>query len=308
MFRGMIRYLTDNNYRFIRNAARGMYNNMPDDEYLKRMFKAKMGKELNLDKPQTFNEKIQWLKLYDRKPVYSSMVDKYEAKKYVASIIGNDYIIPTLGVWDKVEDIDFDSLPMQFVIKCTHDSHGLVICQDKETLDINFVKKKLDRALKQNYYLRFREWPYKNVKPRIIAEKYMVDDSRLPVIKNELTDYKFYCFNGVVDCVMVCYDRHSRDTKYYFFGEDWSLKRINIRGKQAPEGFTLPKPTQFNEMINIAKILSRDIPFVRIDLYQSNDRVYFGEMTFYPQSGFDSNYLPETDAYFGSKIDLSNIQ
>ena len=300
----LFRYFRDSDYRFLVNAWHGLYKDLPDDLYLKRMFHAKMGYDLDLNKPITFNEKLQWLKLYDRKPVYTTMVDKVEAKKYVASVIGEEHIIPTFGVWDRAEDIDFDSLPNQFVLKCTHDSHGLIICKDKSKLDIEDARKKLSKALKRNYYLRFREWPYKDVKPRIIGEKYMIDSDGA----EDLTDYKFYCFNGYVDCVMVCLDRTFGDTKFYFFDKDWNMKRINMRGKNAPADFTLPKPACIDEMFSIAAKLSEGIPFVRVDLYQSSGVVYFGELTFFPQSGFDPNYLPETDQIFGRLLDLSKVE
>lgn len=301
----IIHYLSDEDYRFLNNSAHGRLNSMPDEEYLKYMYKIKMGRELDLENPQTFNEKLQWLKLYDRKPIYTTMVDKYASKEYVASIIGEEYIIPTLGVWDRFEDIDFDKLPEQFVLKCTHDSGGLVIVKDKNVFDKTAAKIKINKSLKRNYYYSGREWPYKNVPRKIIAEQYMVNDDSVPEYNQELTDYKFYCFNGHVDCCMICYDRASNDTKFYFFDREWNLKRINKRGKEAPADFSLPKPECYDEMITIAEKLSQDIAFLRVDLYQSNHRVYFGEMTFYPSSGFDSNYLPETDRYFGDLIDLS---
>lgn len=273
---------------------------LPDKIYLKCKFRSDMGYKLNLSLPKTFNEKLQWLKLHDRNPQHSLKVDKYEAKEYVTKIIGSEYIIPTYGVWDRFDDIDFDSLPNQFVMKCTHDSAGLVIVKDKSNLDLALSKKKIEDCQKRNFFYIGREWPYKNVKPRIIIEKYMTNDNS----SDEFTDYKFYCFNGYVDCVMVCYDRGAGDTKFYFFDNNWNLKRINKRGKDAPENFTLPKPKCINEMFKLASILSKGEPFVRVDLYESNEKVYFGELTFYPQSGFDANYLPETDRYFGDLIDL----
>lgn len=276
---------------------------IPDELFLKLYYKKHIGKRLNLKNPQTFNEKLQWLKLYNRNPEYTKMVDKYEVKKYIAEKIGEEYIIPTLGVWDTFDEIDFEKLPDQFVLKCTHDSGGLVICQDKNKLDKNEAKEKIQKSLASNYYYENREWPYKNVKPRIIAEAYMTDE----VGKNEFTDYKFFCFNGYVDCVMVCIDRASGDTKFYFFDEEWKLKRLNKRGKAAPEGFTLPKPQCIDEMFELAKKLSEGIPFVRVDLYQSKGRVYFGELTFFPQSGADANLLLETDIYFGGLIDLAIV-
>lgn len=287
------------------NAKSKLLCFVPDSLFLKYKFKKLMGYSLNLKNPRTFNEKIQWLKLHDRKPVYTIMVDKYEAKKYVSDIIGEQYIIPTIGVWDRFEDIDFNKLPNQFVLKCTHDSGGVVICKDKSNFNVENARLKINKSLKQNYYWQGREWPYKNVKHRIIAEEYKCDNNLLAIEQQELTDYKFYCFNGYVDCAMVCYDRASKDTKFYFFDNEWKLKRINKRGKQAPPGFSLPRPQCVDEMFTIAAELSQGIPFVRVDLYQCNGRVYFGEMTFYPQSGWDPNYLPETDNYFGKLIDLS---
>ncbi len=293
-------------------ADMGMLNWIPDKEYLQMVFRAEMGKKLNLKNPRTFNEKLQWLKLYNRNPNYPQMVDKCTAKEYVANIIGEQYIIPTLGIWHHFEDINFSILPEQFVIKCTHDSASTIICKDKKSLNIEETKMKIESHLKKNTYSFGREWPYKDLKPRIIAEKYlqncssMNDDcQKTEIKKDELTDYKFYCFNGYVDCVMICFDRESNDTKFYFFDHDWKLKRINKRGMEAPDGFSLPRPSCLDEMFRIASSLSQGIPFVRVDLYQSDKQVFFGEMTFFPQSGFDSNYRLETDLYFGNLIDLS---
>ena len=189
------------------------------------------------------------------------------------------------------------------MLKCTHDSGGLVICRDKSQLDLEAARKKINDSLKVNYYWRNREWPYKNVKPRIIAEKYMTDSPDTA----DFTDYKFYCFNGYVDCVMCCYERSTGDTKFYFFDENWELKRYNKRGKEAPEGFTMPKPEKMDEMFKLAGKISADVgaPFLRVDLYNSCGKVYFGELTFFPQSGFERNNLPETENYFGSLIKLS---
>lgn len=275
---------------------------LPDKAYLKLRFRILMWKKLDLKNPKTFNEKLQWLKLNNRNPEFSLMVDKYSAKSWAKSVIGDKYIIPTLGVWDCVEEVDFDSLPNQFVIKCTHDSGSYVICKDKRLLNVDDVKKKLGRALKKNFYDAYREWPYKNVRPRIIAEQYMEDRN------GAFVDYKFSCFNGSVDCVMVCLDRHLHDTKFYFFDREWNLKRLNIRGKNAPDGFTIPKPSCMDEMFDIAAKLSENIPFVRVDLFECDGKIYFGEMTFFPDSGFDANLLPETDIYFGKKIELNQIR
>ena len=424
-------------------AAYAIGRLMPDKLFLTLKYYQKFGNWINWKNPQTFNEKLQWLKIYDRNPLYTTMVDKYAVKDYVSNIIGDEYIIPTLGVWYHFDDINFDELPDQFVLKCTHDSGGLVIVKDKSKLDIDVARRKIEDSLKTDYYMVGREWPYKNVKPRIIAEKYMVDqfenelmdykffcfdgkvkcsyvctdrftesglkctfynrewekmqiehgypksdaeihkplkyDEMLDIaeklsknipflrvdfyeiqekiylgeltfypqcgfgkfepsgwdkklgewikllggyllntgkyvlflyqaekktISNSLTDYKFYCFNGYVDCVMVCGERETGQPKYYFFDKEWNLLRINVMGKEAPEDFTLPKPSCMDEMFAIASKLSQDIPFVRVDLYACNEQVYFGEMTFFPSSGFGKNYLPEAEEYFGSLIQL----
>ncbi len=298
----LFKLIFNKDYRFLILNARGFYSKVSDEKILKRVYKACTKKELNLENPVTYNEKLQWLKLYDRKPIYTKMVDKYEVKNYVSSIIGEEYIIPTLGVWDKFEDIDFDKLPNEFVLKCTHDCGGIIICKDKSKLDIKKAKKKINKCLKKNYYVKYREWPYKDVKPRIIAEKFMSDNS------GGLVDYKFFCFNGIVNCVMVCIDRHISDVKFYFFDEKWQLLRLNVRGKNAPEGFTLPKPKSIDKMFEIAKTLSKDLPFVRVDLYECDGQIYFGETTLFPDSGFDPNILEETDIYWGKLLQLPKIK
>ena len=277
---------------------------LSDEAFLKLRFFLCIHKHLSLKNPVTFNEKLQWLKIHDRDPLYNTLVDKIAVKQYIVDHIGQEYIIPTLGIWDKTEEIDFNSLPDQFVLKCTHDTGSVIVCRDRNKFDTTAARIKLNEALKEHAYWFGREWPYKDVKPRIIAEKYMTDGEN----DTELTDYKFYCFNGNMECVMVCYDRGSGDTKFYFFDHEWNLLRINKRGREAPEDFTLPKPKNFEKMIQLAERLSKDILFVRVDFYNCNGNIYFGEMTFYPQSGFDPNYLPETDRYFGSLIDLSIVR
>lgn len=284
------KFIIDADYRFLVLSSFGMYNSMSDEEFLKRKFKATLGYELNLDNPKSFNEKLQWLKLHDRNPKYTMMVDKYEVKKYVASIIGEEYIIPTLGVWERFEDINFDTLPDQFVLKCTHDSGGLVICKDKKKLDINAARKKINRCLKNDYYLVGREWPYKNVKRRIIAERYMSD------INNEgLMDYKFLCFDGKVHGVFVCSERFSEDgLKVTFFDNDWN--KLKFERHYPSSRIDIPKPMKLKEMEALAERISKDIPFVRSDFYVISGDLYFGELTFYPGNGFEE-FTPESVDY-----------
>ena len=274
--------------------------NIHDDKlYLKIMYFHRMGCRLNLASPSTFNEKLQWLKLNDRNPLYSTMVDKYEAKNYVASIIGEKYIIPTIGVWDKPEDIDWDSLPSQFVLKVTHDSGGLVICKDKSKLDIGAACKKIRKSLTRNYYLHSREWPYKNLRRRIIAEAYMEDDESA-----ELHDFKIHNFNGEPKFTLVCRDRYSDSgLTEDFYSVDW--QHMPVKRPKHPNSMTLTsRPEELDEMYVLARKLSKDIPFLRTDFYIVNHKVYFGELTFFPASGM-TPFIPEKwDAVFGQWLKL----
>ncbi len=275
---------------------------IPDKTYLQIVYLLRLHKKLNLDDPKTFNEKIQWLKLYDRKPIYSVMVDKYEAKKYVADIIGEEYIIPTIGIWDKFDEIDFNVLPKQFVLKCTHDSGGLVIVHDKDRLDIGKARKKIEKSLKRNFYWKGREWPYKSVKPRIIAEKYMEDS-----IKGSLDDYKFFAFDGVVRALFVATERDkAEETKFDFFDSDFNhLPFTNGH----PNAESVPtKPETFDEMKHLAEKLSQGIPHLRVDFYEVDGKVYFGELTFSHWSGLMPFRPEEWDVRFGEWITIPETE
>ena len=294
----IIEYLKNPMRSFVKLGSMGFFNWMSDETYLKIAFRSLMGKKLALQNPQTFNEKLQWLKLYDRKPIYTTMVDKYEAKKYVAGIIGEQYIIPTLGVWDKFEDIDFDRLPKQFVLKCTHDSGGLVICRDKSQFDKQAARKQITQSLKRNFFWSGREWPYKNVKPRIIAEKYMED-----LHLHELRDYKFLCFNGNVKCCFVCTDRFTQQgLKVTFYDDQWKIMPFERRYPRSKT--PIPKPVTYEEMVKLAETLSKDIPFMRVDFYSIGKDVFFGELTLYPGSGFEEFNPVKWDEGLGAWIKL----
>lgn len=272
---------------------------LPDEIYIKIKYYIKFKKTLNLKKPKTFNEKIQWLKLYDRKPEYSTMVDKFEAKKYVADRIGEEFIIPNLGVWEKFDDIDFEELPEQFVLKCTHDSGGLVICRDKSKFDIVASRNKINASLKSNYFYQGREWPYKNIKPRIIAEKYMEEDSSM-----SLTDYKFYCFDGVPKYLYVSTGLENHATaSISFLTLDWKFAPFG-RSDFKPFDTIPSKPTKLHEMLEIAARLSAGNKFLRVDLYQIKNRVYFSELTFSPCGGMMPFNPPEWDEKLGKLINL----
>ncbi len=272
---------------------------LPDSLYLKIMFRLKMGYTLNLKKPQTFNEKLQWLKLYNRKPEYTRMVDKSEAKTVAENILGKGYVIPTLGVWNKFEEIDFNSLPDSFVLKTTNGGGGggVIICRDKSKLNLASAAERLKSSLKANIYRHLKEWPYKNVKPRIIAEKFMVDES------GELRDYKFYCFNGEPKVFLVASERFSGHRTYFdYFDMEGNHLPFTQGGMNNP--VTPALPSTFEEMKQVAKKLSHGLPHVRIDLYSVDEKVYFGEFTFFDSSGFEKFTPREWDNIFGGWIIL----
>lgn len=339
---------------------------IPDKPYLQLMYWLNMGKKLDLKNPKTFNEKLQWLKLYNHNPAYTVMVDKVKAKEYVAKLIGEEHIIPTLGVWDDPDDIDFDALPNQFVLKCNHNSGtGMCICRDKSKLDIEKVKAELRKGLKENYFMRWREWPYKNVPRKILAEKFMVDTEQnketitkgkleelndykifcfngepkvlfvasdrankvcfdyydmdlkhldlkqggdnyhgevklpkhfeemkelaakisqgIPHVVTELTDYKWFCFNGEPFMMYVSHDNAEHATTDFF---DMNYNRLPLRMKDPNSDNPPAKPKEFEEMREYAKVLSRHIPFLRVDFYVISHKVYFGELTFFHNAGF----------------------
>lgn len=272
---------------------------IPDDTYLKFIYKCSMGERLNLEEPKSFNEKLQWLKLYDRNPIYTKMVDKYYAKSYVANLIGEQYIIPTLGVWDKFEDIDFSKLPNKFVLKCTHDSGRVIICRDKNEFNFEKAKKIINKGLKSDFYLTGREWPYKNVKRRIIAEEFMIDKSG-----KGLTDYKFYCFGGnpIYLYVSSGLDDHTTAEISFFdmnFNEAPFSRSDFLKHKKRPK-----KPEKFEEMKQLVKILSKEHSFLRVDLYEINGKIYFSELTFTPCSGFMPFEPKEYDRILGDMLVL----
>lgn len=284
---------------FLTLGHREWFNWLSDETYLKIAFKARMHKKLNLDNPKTYNEKLQWLKLYNRQPIYTKLVDKYEVKTIVGKQIGKEYIIPTLGVWNKFEDINIDMLPNKFVLKCTHDSGGLIVVKDKANLNINKARATINNCLQHSFFWGMREWPYKNVRPRIIAEQYMEDSKTM-----ELRDYKFFCFDGEVKALFVASDRmvKGEETKFDFFDENFNhlpFTNGHPNAKDLPE-----KPVCFEKMKLLASKLSKGFPHVRIDFYEVDGMVYFGEMTFFHWSGMTPFEPEEWDYKFGEWITL----
>ena len=272
---------------------------IPDEKYLRVMYHIMMKEKLDINHPKTFNQKLQWLKLHDRKSTYPLMVDKYEAKKFVEKLIGEQYIIPTLGVWYSFDEIDFGRLPSRFVLKCTHDSGGIIICKDKESLNSDDARKRIEKCLNNNYYFNGREWPYKTVKPRIIAEKYMEDADST----RDLTDYKIYCFNGEPKLVQVISDRFSGKLMNDHYTLEWEKLDLT-RGKYAVSSVPITKPLELDEILSLATKLCIDTYFARIDFYIINHHIYFGEITFFPSSGFVPFNPPKWDKILGEWIHL----
>lgn len=276
----------------------GVY--LPDKFYLEVLYRILMGKKLDLHNPKTFSEKLQWLKLYDRRPEYVTMVDKAAVKDYVAGIIGKEFVIPTLGVWKRPEDIDWDALPNQFVMKCTHDSGGLVICRDKSKLDKAAAIKKLRKCLKRNYFKIWREWPYKEVPRKIIAEKYI---EPAPDTK-DLPDYKFFCFDGEVKALFVATERQKEgeDVKFDFFDADFN--HLPFRQGHEHAAVIPQKPHNFEQMKRVASQLSKGMPHARVDLYEVGDKVLFGEVTLFHFSGMVPFRPDNWDTTFGNMLTL----
>ncbi len=274
-----------------------------DRAYLKILFRCIMEKPLDLDTPLTFNEKLQWLKLYNRDPEYKNLVDKYEVRKYVSERIGEEYLIPLIGVYDGFDEIDIESLPNEFVIKCTHDSGSVVIVKDKSQADWKAIKKKICKALKKNQYLKCREWVYKGLKPRIIIEQRIKEDSN-----GKLKDYKFFCFDGEPQFSFVATDRDlgNKGLKFDYFDADFKL--LPVRQVSHPSsGIQQDKPINYDMMLDISRKLSKGFPHVRIDLYNLGGRIYFGEYTFYHHGGLVKFVPEEYDRIFGDMLPLPKI-
>lgn len=270
---------------------------LPDDLYLKMYFYGQLGYRLNLKNPKTYNEKLQWLKLYDKHPEYTKMVDKVDAKDYVASIVGHKYVIPTLGVWNNVDDINWDSLPKQFVVKSTNDSGGVVVCKDKSLLDIQKAKDKLRFTGGRDYAETSKEYPYKNVPHRYIAEEYIEDESGF-----ELKDYKIFCFDGEPKFLFVATGRQQNDTRFDFY--DLNFNHLPVLNGHENAEIWPSKPQNFDEMLDVARKLSKNIPHVRVDLYNVNGKIYFGELTFFHWSGIVPFEPFDWDYKFGEYLNL----
>ena len=276
----------------------GFFRWLPDKPLLKLVFRARMGKKLDLKAPKTFNEKLQWIKLYDRKPEYKIMVDKLRVRDYIKEKIGEEYLIPLLGTWEKAEDIDFEKLPDKFVLKCNHDSGSVIICKDKEKFDRQKAIEKLKKHLKKGTFYHGREWPYKGIKPCVIAEQYMVDEDN----PADLPDYKVMCFGGEPKFIELHLGRFSENHTQDFYDVDWNKTEIDQDGYKSEE--VTEKPKQLPEILELSKKLSQGIRHLRVDWYIINQKVYFGELTFFDGSGFSPFVNEKDDLYLGSFIKI----
>lgn len=300
MFKKIIKVLKNPKLYLLYSLNFKVFRIIPDNIYLRVKYRMHFNKKLNLKSTKTFNEKLQWLKIYDRNKLYTNLVDKYEVRRHIAKTIGEEYLIPLLGVYDAYNEIDFDTLPNQFVLKPNHTSGDVFICKDKSKIDFIKLKIQVNTWLKRRYYWVHREWPYKNVKPRIICEKYMEDDSG-----TELKDYKFLCFKGESKCLFICLNRNSSTgLNVDFYDMDWNPMPFERHYKRSSN--IIAKPKYFDKMIEFSEKLSENIPFVRVDFYETNGQLYFGELTFFPGSGYEE-FTPESyDYLLGSWIELPN--
>ena len=302
-FRNGLQYLIQDPKKFLRIFALYVFrlplvrDIIPDIFVLKLVYFQNTGKKLNLSNPVTFNDKVQWLKLYDRNPMYTRLVDKYEVRGYITETIGQQYLIPLIGVYNRVDDIPFSELPDQYVLKCTHDSGTAIVKNLDCTLTENEIKEKLRKSLKRNYYYEQREWPYKFVKPRIICEKYMVDESNV-----ELKDYKIHCFYGKPKLIQVDFGRFTNHHRN-LYDTEWNYIHASILYPNDPD-IRIKKPSKLGRMLDLASTLSNSFPYVRVDLYVIKDEIYFGELTFYHGGGYEDFNPEELEIQMGEWIKL----
>ncbi|MBQ8945674.1 MAG: glycosyl transferase [Lachnospiraceae bacterium] len=302
----MGKMILDEDYRFRTLYDQGKYDHMSDGRFIRRQWKYELGKEqsLNLEDPQSFNEKIQWLKLNDRDPVYHILADKVEVKKWVAERLGEEYVIPTIGIWDNADEVDFEALPERFVIKCSHNSGlGNCVCTDKTKLDYSLVRNELNRYLEQDYYLLYREWVYKDIVPRVIAEKYMG-----PGGTESLVDYKVHCFSGKPRFIQVIggRDYKTHNAWQVVYDTDWNEQTWTF-GTFHKTDEVISQPSCLAELLEAAESLSDGLRYVRVDFYIINNRIFFGEMTFYPHAGMyrhNRYFTPEINRFLGDLIIL----
>ncbi|MBR3802128.1 MAG: glycosyl transferase [Clostridia bacterium] len=267
----------------------------PDKIYIKKVFELRAGKKLNLHNPQTFNEKCNWLKLYDRKPIYTIMADKYLARQYISERIGGSHLIPLVGVWDRTDDIDFESLPDKFVLKCNHDN-GVIICHDKTKLDFSATVTELNKKLQRNYYKKHREWPYKKIKRKIICEKLLENSNGTPLL-----EYNVFCFNGIPKFFKVGSILSDGTLAKDFYDINWNYLDMKTG---AYAGDIFPKPLHYDDLLEIAKKLSAGTTHVRVDFYDCDNTLYNGELTFFSNGGHMNFSSEEWNYIWGQELEL----
>lgn len=271
-----------------------------DKSYAKAMYVAWTGKHLHLHNPKRFNEKIQWIKLYYRRNIMTQLADKYAVREWIKDTIGEEYLIPLLGVYDSFDEIDFDKLPNEFVLKCNHDCDSVIVVKDKSSLDVDAAREKLSSCLSRNYYYFAQEWVYKNIPPKIVIEKLLKDNTT-----DKIKDYKFFCFNGEPRIIYVSLNDVIIDGKYAIDYYDINFDKLPITHRTHPNSnVTLSKPFCLNKMVELASALSKEFPFVRVDFYEVNRKIYFGEMTFYPTGGFGDLKPDKWNDILGSWLQL----
>lgn len=296
----IINYITHPKETLVYMMNKNFFFFIPDKIYLKWKYKLIIGKKLDLDNPKLLSEKLQWLKLYNRKNIYTQMVDKYEARDYIKNRVDEKYLIPVIGVYDNFDDINFDKLPSKFVMKCTHDSGGLVICKNKNNLNIAAARKKINKCLKRKYFYVHREWPYKNVKPRIVIEKLLENKN-----KEDLIEYNFFCFDGKPKIISVCHGDKEKNRYNDFY--DINFKKLQLKCIYNTSDKIFEKPNKLKEMINIAVLLSKDIPCLRVDLYLCNNKIYVGELTFSHFAGFTQFEPQKYETILGNYIKIKDL-
>lgn len=301
MVNKFIKYLTNERYRFSIDVNLGKYNKWSDEAFLIKRYEYSFGRKLNLESPTLFNEKMQWLKLYDRNPLYTKIVDKYRFKEYVSEIVGEGYVFPTLGVYEKFDDINFEELPNEFVMKTNHDSGGVIICRNKQTFNKKAAKKKIEAKLKRNYYWICREWCYKNVKPLILIEPYISCKNSFNT--DGLVDYKFYCFSGKPLYVMASFGEAEHKHINHKYDIAYNSIDLQFRKESLVPANTFPKPKNYEKMVEIVTKLCVGFPHIRVDLYNIDGKIYVGEMTLYSNGGF-LNIPIEKDRELGEATDL----
>lgn len=278
-------------------ANRGLFNWLSDKKFLELYYYCKMGKKLDLENPKTYNEKLQWLKLYDRNELYCKLVDKYQVRQYIKSTIGEKYLVPMIKMYESEKDINWNELPNEFVIKCTHGSASVIVCKNKNELNINYEKEKLKKWLSKNVFYYGREWPYKHLEPRIICEKLLKDkNGKIP------EDYKIFCFNGEPVAISIHDGRFTEDYTHDIYDIDW--KKLNVRRGIKNSNKIKDKPVNFDEMLEISRVLSKGLKHVRVDLYNLDGKIYFGELTFFTASGFQGFEPNEYDYIWGDLITI----